>query len=161
MKGIIYRNLYDIDGAIISLDGNTLYKVPDVERYRVPEGVEIIDIKAFKDRPNLKEIDIPYTVEWFTDNLMSNDAMIYAPEGLKVNYWNWPYPENCIRSAELMEEIANGNSVTIQGFGSFEPREKASRRIYNPTSKTYLVVPSKTTLSYKMSVALKTQLNKE
>ena len=61
----------------------------------------------------------------------------------------------------LLEEIANGNSVTIQGFGSFEPREKASRRIYNPTSKTYLVVPSKTTLSYKMSAALKTQLNKE
>ena len=61
----------------------------------------------------------------------------------------------------VLEEIANGNSVTIQGFGSFEPREKASRRIYNPTSKTYLVVPSKTTLSYKMSVALKTQLNKK
>ena len=61
----------------------------------------------------------------------------------------------------VLEGIADGNSVTIQGFGSFEPREKASRRIYNPTSKTYLVVPSKTTLSYKMSVALKTQLNKE
>ena len=61
----------------------------------------------------------------------------------------------------VLEEIGKGNSVTIQGFGSFEPREKASRRIYNPTSKTYLVVPSKTTLSYKMSVALKTQLNKE
>ncbi len=61
----------------------------------------------------------------------------------------------------VLEEIAKGNSVTIKGFGSFEPREKASRRIYNPTSKTYLVVPSKTTLSYKMSVALKTQLNKE
>jgi DNA-binding protein HU-beta len=61
----------------------------------------------------------------------------------------------------VLEEIAKGNSVTIQGFGSFEPREKASRRIYNPTSKIYLVVPSKTTLSYKMSVALKTQLNKE
>ena len=61
----------------------------------------------------------------------------------------------------VLEEIAQGNSVTIQGFGSFEPREKASRRIYNPTTKTYIVVPSKTTLGYKMSVALKTQINKE
>ena len=61
----------------------------------------------------------------------------------------------------VLEGIADGNSVTIQGFGSFEPREKASRRIYNPTTKTYIVVPSKTTLSYKMSVALKTQINKE
>lgn len=60
----------------------------------------------------------------------------------------------------VLESIANGNSVTIQGFGSFEPREKASRRIYNPTSKTYMVVPSKTTLSYKMSAVLKNQLNK-
>lgn len=61
----------------------------------------------------------------------------------------------------VLSDVAEGDSVTIQGFGSFEPREKASRRIYNPTSKTYMVVPSKTTLSYKMSVALKTQLNKE
>lgn len=60
----------------------------------------------------------------------------------------------------VLESIANGNSVTIQGFGSFEPREKASRRIYNPTSKTYMVVPSKTTLSYKMSAVLKNQINK-
>ena len=60
----------------------------------------------------------------------------------------------------VLESIANGNSVTIQGFGLFEPREKASRRIYNPTSKTYMVVPSKTTLSYKMSAVLKNQLNK-
>ena len=34
--------------------------------------------------------------------------MSYAPKGLKVNYWNWPYPENCVRSDELEEEIANG-----------------------------------------------------
>ena len=61
----------------------------------------------------------------------------------------------------VLDGIADGNSVTIQGFGSFEPREKASRKIYNPTSKTYMVVPSKTTLSYKMSAALKAQLNKE
>jgi len=61
----------------------------------------------------------------------------------------------------VLEGIAEGNSVTIQGFGSFEPRVKASRRIYNPTTKTYLVVPEKTTLSYKMSAALKSQLNKQ
>lgn len=42
MEGIIYRKLYD-DGAIISLDGKTLLKVPDVPRYRIPEGIEEID----------------------------------------------------------------------------------------------------------------------
>ena len=85
MEGIIYRNLYDEDGAIISLDGKTLFKVPNVSRYRVPEGIEEIDINAFKNRPNLREIDIPYTVEWYMDYPMSNDAMRYAPKGLKVN----------------------------------------------------------------------------
>lgn len=39
---------------------------------------------------------------------MSNTAMRYAPKGLKVNYWNWPYPENCIRSEALEAEISNG-----------------------------------------------------
>ena len=33
MEGIIYRKLYDEDGAIISLDEKTLFKVPDVPRY--------------------------------------------------------------------------------------------------------------------------------
>lgn len=61
----------------------------------------------------------------------------------------------------VLEEIADGNSLTIQGFGSFEPREKARRKIYNPTTKTYMVVPSKTTLSYKMSATLKDRLNME
>lgn len=61
----------------------------------------------------------------------------------------------------VLEAIADGNSITIQGFGAFEPREKARRKIYNPTSKTYIVVPSKRTLSYKMSAALKERLNME
>lgn len=108
MEGLIYRNLYDEDGAIVSNDGKVLYKVPDIAHYRIKEGVEEIDKHAFKNRPHLKEVDIPYTVQWYMDEPMSNDAMMYAPKGLKVNYWNWPYPENCIRSDELEAEIAEG-----------------------------------------------------
>ena len=108
MEGLIYRNLYDEDGAIVSNDGKVLYKVPDIAHYRIKEGVEEIDKHAFKNRPHLKEVDIPYTVQWYMDEPMSNDAMMYAPKGLKVNYWNWPYPENCIRSDDLEAEIAEG-----------------------------------------------------
>ncbi len=108
MKGLIYRNLYDKDGAIVSNDGRTLFKVPDVPHYRIREGIEVIGDQAFKNLKHLKMVDIPYTVEWYTDDIMSNDAMHYAPRGLKVRYWNWPYPENCIRSEELEEEIAKG-----------------------------------------------------
>lgn len=59
----------------------------------------------------------------------------------------------------VMDEMAAGNSITIQGFGAFEPREKASRKVYNPTTKTFTVVPPKTTLGYKMSAALKEKIN--
>lgn len=61
----------------------------------------------------------------------------------------------------LLDEIKNANSVTIQGFGVFEPREKARRKMYNPATKDYVVVPPKTTLGYKMSAALKERLNME
>ncbi len=59
----------------------------------------------------------------------------------------------------VLEGISDGNSVSIQGFGSFEPREKASRKIYNPTTKTYMVVAPKKTVGYKMSAILKDRLN--
>ena len=85
-----------------------MFKVPDIFHYRIPEGIEEIDSKAFWNRPHLREVDIPYTVEWYSDEPSSNEAMTYAPRDLKVNYWNWPYPENCIRSDELEAEIAEG-----------------------------------------------------
>ena len=121
MKGIIYRNLYDEDGAIVSNDRRTLYKVPNIPHYRIKEGIEEIDDLAFKNRPLLKEVDIPYTVEWYTIDPMANDPMTYAPKGLKVNYWNWPYPENCIRSEELEAEIEEG---WTDEFGAVYSKDK-------------------------------------
>lgn len=61
----------------------------------------------------------------------------------------------------ILKSIAQGDSFTIQGVGTFEPREKARRKIYNPTSKEFIVVPKKTTLSFKMSPTLKERLNME
>lgn len=121
MEGLIYRNLYDEDGAIVSNDGKILYKVPDITHYRIKEGVEEIDKHAFKNCPHLKEVDIPYTVQWYMDEPMSNDAMMCAPKGLKVNYWNWPYPENCIRSDELEAEIAEG---WVDEFGAVYSKDR-------------------------------------
>lgn len=59
----------------------------------------------------------------------------------------------------LVQKVADGDSVTIQGFGVFEPREKARRKIYNPKTKTFMVVPKKTTMNFKMSGTLKDRLN--
>ncbi len=124
MGGIIYRYLYSEDGSIVSSDGKTLFKVPDIPNYRIQEGIEVIDSKAFWDRPHLRKIDIPYTVEWYSDDPSSNEAMMYAPRDLKVNYWNWPYPENCIRSEKLKAEIAQG--WTDEFGGSLQQRQKTS-----------------------------------
>ena len=121
MGGIIYRYLYSEDGSIVSSDGKTLFKVPDIPHYRIPEGIEEIDRKAFWNRPHLREVDIPYTVEWYADEPSSNEAMMYAPMDLKVNYWNWPYPENCIRSDELEAEIAEG---WVDEFGAVYSKDR-------------------------------------
>ena len=61
--------------------------------------------------------------------------------------------------ATLVQEVVNGNTITVQGFGTFEPREKARRKIYNPTTKTFNVIPPKKTIGFKMSATLKERLN--
>ena len=59
----------------------------------------------------------------------------------------------------IVSALAADNCVTIHGFGSFETKEKGGRKIYNPSSKIYMEVPPKMTISYKMSAALKDKLN--
>ncbi len=55
----------------------------------------------------------------------------------------------------LTEELQNGNSVTVQGFGSFEVKKKAERISVNPITKERMLVPPKLVLSYKPSNVLK------
>ena len=95
---------------LYSLDGETLLKVPsDVERFRIREGVTSIDEWAFEGCSRLREVDVPYTVMFFENDRLAEDAcMRHAPEGLRLNLWDWPYPENCVISDELEEDIANG-----------------------------------------------------
>ncbi len=96
------------DDSIYSTDGRTLLKVPDVETFRIREGVWSIDEYAFEGCSRLREVDVPYTVTFFDDGRLAEDAcMRHAPEGLKLNHWDWPYPENCVIGDEL-KKIANG-----------------------------------------------------
>jgi DNA-binding protein HU-beta len=55
----------------------------------------------------------------------------------------------------LVEELQNGKSVAIQGFGSFEVKKKAERISVSPTTQERMLVPPKLVLSYKPSSALK------
>ncbi|MDR0658052.1 MAG: HU family DNA-binding protein [Mediterranea sp.] len=55
----------------------------------------------------------------------------------------------------LTEELQNGKSVTIQGFGSFEVKKKAERISVNPATQERMLVPPKLVLSYRPGNTLK------
>lgn len=59
--------------------------------------------------------------------------------------------------AIIVEELQEGNSVAIQGFGTFMLNKKKERIVVNPTTHLRLLIPPKLTLSYKPSNSLKEQ----
>lgn len=60
---------------------------------------------------------------------------------------------------ELMtEQWTAGNSIAIQGFGTFEVKKKMERISVNPQTKERLLIPPKLVLAYRPSNALKEKL---
>lgn len=59
----------------------------------------------------------------------------------------------------LVNQTKMGNTLTVKNLGIFEPKTKAARRMYNPTTKTFNAVPAKQTIGFKMSGTLKDKLN--
>jgi nucleoid DNA-binding protein len=55
--------------------------------------------------------------------------------------------------------VREGKVVSIQGFGNFELKEKAERKIYSPSTKSFNIIPSKRVINYKMSPVLKDRIN--
>ena len=94
------------DLATYSDDGRVLFKAPDLPHFRIPEGVEDIMEGAFTSCSSLREVDIPFTMA-FWDEGCDRRITGLTPE-VKVNVWDWPYPEHCQLSEDLKDEIANG-----------------------------------------------------
>ena len=44
----------------------------------------------------------------------------------------------------IMEAVANGEKVTLVGFGSFEPRDRKEREGRNPKTGETMVIPATT-----------------
>ncbi|MBQ4277249.1 MAG: HU family DNA-binding protein [Bacteroidaceae bacterium] len=59
----------------------------------------------------------------------------------------------------IIDTVQAEDSVTIQGFGVFEKKKKAEKRLFNPTTGQRRVIPASTTLAFKQSPKLKTNLN--
>lgn len=59
---------------------------------------------------------------------------------------------------KITEALAQGNSVSMHGFGNFELKEKGARKMFNPTTKQYSVIPAKWTLGFRPSPILKEKI---
>lgn len=59
---------------------------------------------------------------------------------------------------EFADQMEDGSSLSIQGFGNFEVKKKMERVLVNPTTKLRMLVPPKLVLSFKPSTTLKDKL---
>ena len=55
----------------------------------------------------------------------------------------------------MAQELQDGKSVVIQGFGSFDVKKKLERISVNPVTRQRMLIPPKLVLSYKPSITLK------
>jgi nucleoid DNA-binding protein len=58
----------------------------------------------------------------------------------------------------LSEQLEEGDTFSIQGFGNFDIKKKLERIVINPTNKQRQLVPPKLVLSFKASNVLKDKL---
>ena len=55
----------------------------------------------------------------------------------------------------MTQQLQDGNTVAIQGFGTFEVRKKLERISINPSTQQRMLIPPKLVLTYKPSAILK------
>lgn len=58
----------------------------------------------------------------------------------------------------LREECSDMNTISVKGFGNFEPKKKLEREIYNPATGSKMLIPPKIVLTFKPSTAIKNQI---
>lgn len=56
---------------------------------------------------------------------------------------------------EMAESLEDGDSLTVQGFGTFEVKKKLERVVVNPGTKQRMLVPPKLAIGFKPSPTLK------
>ena len=55
----------------------------------------------------------------------------------------------------MTQELQEGKTVAIQGFGTFEVKKKLERISVNPVTQQRMLIPPKLVLSYKPSTNLR------
>ena len=59
----------------------------------------------------------------------------------------------------MIDAIAEGNRIEIRGFGTFQPRPRATKVGYNPVTGQPMHLPANTTILFKPSRELTKQMN--
>ena len=55
----------------------------------------------------------------------------------------------------MTQELQDGNTISLQGLGTFEVKKKLERISVNPVTQQRMLIPPKLVLAYKPSVTLK------
>ena len=59
----------------------------------------------------------------------------------------------------MIESVAHGNRIEIRGFGTFQPRARATKMGYNPCTGLPMPLPASTTILFKPSRELTKKMN--
>ena len=62
-------------------------------------------------------------------------------------------------SEQMIESVANGNRIEIRGFGTFQPRPRATKIGYNPCTGQPMHLDAGTTILFKPSRELTKKMN--
>lgn len=60
---------------------------------------------------------------------------------------------------QMIEAVVNGNRIEIRGFGTFQPRARATKMGYNPCTGKPMPLPASTTILFKPSRELTKKMN--
>mgnify|MGYP002513245929 CR=1 FL=1 len=60
----------------------------------------------------------------------------------------------------MTQELQDGNTIAIQGFGTFEVTERAAREGRNPRTKEIINIPASTVPVFKAGKEFKDRVNK-
>ena len=55
----------------------------------------------------------------------------------------------------MTQELQDGKTIALQGFGTFEVKKKLERISVNPATQQRMLIPPKLVLTYKPSITLK------
>ena len=95
-------------GAIYSDDGKVLLKCPNVKLYRIREGCERVDERAFVGCDRLQSLYVPYTFsEEAFEMLMNSD--VTGNEISNICHWDRPYVEEVFDVNEYWYDEADTN----------------------------------------------------